>query len=225
MSNNKVHDFFKRKPAEWSFIGTIPVKYRLVLRNLRVIINREGGNRKEKIQLLNKYYSKAIEPQANVGTQGTESYHKLARKWEAERSRKPTFMEIGSASGTVNNGTISGTYSLADCTVQFICIPKFSSKRTNENEDDHEELQNKRTRMDGENSQQIFQRENISELFISYRSKVLQMGQATGLSIAIDYREILRLSHILLLQADNFSDLQIQEFSRDTLERLQKKHA
>jgi two-component sensor histidine kinase len=30
------------------------------------------------------------------------------------------------------------------------------------------------------------------------------------------------LSHILLLQADNFSDLQIQEFFRDTLEQLQK---
>ena len=30
------------------------------------------------------------------------------------------------------------------------------------------------------------------------------------------------LSYILLLQADNFSDLQIQEFSRDTLEQLQK---
>jgi hypothetical protein len=29
------------------------------------------------------------------------------------------------------------------------------------------------------------------------------------------------LSHILLLQADDFSDLQIQEFSRNTLEQLQ----
>ena len=30
------------------------------------------------------------------------------------------------------------------------------------------------------------------------------------------------LSHILLLQTDNFSNLQIKEFSRDTLERFQK---
>ncbi|CAI2191868.1 2072_t:CDS:10, partial [Funneliformis geosporum] len=208
----------------------------------------------------------------------TEPDHKLARKWEAERSRKqiylhqPTIMEIGTASGTVNNGIISGTVNNGTISCGTFDA-KFSSKRTNENEDDHEELQNKRTRMDGENPQPIFHvqippprivappprtpehqifssdsfvlsttcegdetdsddnfdadtndnpGENISELFISYRSKVLQMAQATGLSIATDYREILSLSHILLLQADNFSDLQVQEFSRDTLERLQK---
>ncbi|CAB5201047.1 unnamed protein product [Rhizophagus irregularis] len=34
------------------------------------------------------------------------------------------------------------------------------------------------------------------------------------LSIETDYREILSLSHILLLQADYFSDLQIEQFSK-----------
>ncbi|CAG8716384.1 10765_t:CDS:2 [Funneliformis mosseae] len=62
--------------------------------------------------------------------------------------------------------------------------------------------------------------ENISELFTSYRSKVLPIAQGVGLSIATDYREVLSLSHILLLQAGDFSDLQIQEFSENTLEQL-----
>jgi len=68
----------------------------------------------------------------------------------------------------------------------------------------------------------IFQEENISELFASYRSKALQMVKVSGLSIVTDYPEILSLSHILLLQAENFTDLQVQEFSRDTLEQLHK---
>ncbi|GBB99274.1 hypothetical protein RclHR1_03470009 [Rhizophagus clarus] len=75
---------------------------------------------------------------------------------------------------------------------------------------------------DANDNPYIFQGENISELFISYRSKVLQIARETGLSIATDYREVLSMSQILLLQAANFSDLQVQEFFRNTLEQLQK---
>lgn len=63
---------------------------------------------------------------------------------------------------------------------------------------------------------------NISSLFASYRENACQIARVSGLSIETDYHEILSLSHILLLQADNFSDLQIQKFSRDTLKQLQK---
>ncbi|CAG8672561.1 1180_t:CDS:2, partial [Acaulospora morrowiae] len=55
---------------------------------------------------------------------------------------------------------------------------------------------------------------NISVLFASYRLNAQQIAQESSLSIEAQYHEILSLSHILLLQADNFSDLQIQEFSR-----------
>jgi len=59
----------------------------------------------------------------------------------------------------------------------------------------------------GEDNPYMFQEKNISALFISYRLKAWQMARESGLSIETDYREILSLSHILLLQADNFSDL------------------
>ncbi|CAB4459749.1 unnamed protein product [Rhizophagus irregularis] len=42
------------------------------------------------------------------------------------------------------------------------------------------------------------------------------------LSIETDYREILSLSHILLLQADYFSDLQIEQFSKGVKTILQE---
>ncbi|CAG8543866.1 7450_t:CDS:2, partial [Ambispora leptoticha] len=64
--------------------------------------------------------------------------------------------------------------------------------------------------------------ENISKLFNSYHSKILRMGQELGLSIVTEYHEILSLSHILLLQTDNFSNLQIEKFSRDTLKHFQQ---
>ncbi|CAB4434666.1 unnamed protein product [Rhizophagus irregularis] len=41
-------------------------------------------------------------------------------------------------------------------------------------------------------------------------------------TIQLHYREILSLSHILLLQADYFSDLQIEQFSKGTLTILQE---
>ncbi|CAG8760109.1 15765_t:CDS:10, partial [Cetraspora pellucida] len=63
----------------------------------------------------------------------------------------------------------------------------------------------------------MFQDKNISALFTSYRLNAQQMARESGLSIETDYHEILSLSHILLLQADNFSDLQIEQFSGDTL--------
>ncbi|RIA86002.1 hypothetical protein C1645_353275 [Glomus cerebriforme] len=63
----------------------------------------------------------------------------------------------------------------------------------------------------------MFQEKNISALFTSYRLKAWQMARESGLSIETDYREILSLSYIFLLQADNFSDLQIEQFSGDTL--------
>ncbi|CAG8461059.1 7382_t:CDS:10 [Acaulospora morrowiae] len=68
----------------------------------------------------------------------------------------------------------------------------------------------------GDDNPYMFQEKNISALFTSYRSRAWQMARESGLSIE-DYHEILSLSHILLLQADNFSDLQIKQFSRDTL--------
>ncbi|RIA83465.1 hypothetical protein C1645_833800 [Glomus cerebriforme] len=65
---------------------------------------------------------------------------------------------------------------------------------------------------------------NISALFSSYHVNIYQSqtAQESDLSIETDYCKILSLSHILLLQADNFSDLQIQEFFQNTLEQLQK---
>ncbi|CAG8646452.1 8360_t:CDS:2, partial [Paraglomus brasilianum] len=65
----------------------------------------------------------------------------------------------------------------------------------------------------GEDNPYMFHEKNISTLFTSYRLKAWQMARESGLSIETDYREILSLSHILLLQADNFSDLQIEHFS------------
>jgi len=67
MSDNKVHDYFKRKPEEWSLLGFLTeseeesfrLKIYLYLRGLKNIIDHEEGNRKEKAQFLfNKYYSK-----------------------------------------------------------------------------------------------------------------------------------------------------------------------
>ncbi|CAG8560514.1 6505_t:CDS:2, partial [Ambispora leptoticha] len=60
MSGNKVHDYFKRKPEEWSLLGFLTeseeesfrLKIDLYLRGLKNIINLEEGNRKEKAQFL-----------------------------------------------------------------------------------------------------------------------------------------------------------------------------
>ncbi|CAG8756231.1 8222_t:CDS:2, partial [Ambispora leptoticha] len=68
----------------------------------------------------------------------------------------------------------------------------------------------------------MFQDKNISALFTSYRLNAQQMARESGLSIETNYHEILSLSHILLLQADNFSDLQIEQFSGDTLVDFRK---
>ncbi|CAG8716824.1 2451_t:CDS:10, partial [Funneliformis caledonium] len=124
MSSIEIHNYFKRKCADWSLIGFLneskeepfQLKMDLYLRSLRLIINCEKGIRKEKAQLLhNKYNSKTIEPQTSAGTQDTEPNYKMARKWETEHSKKhiylnkSMFMEIESASGTVNSGTINET--------------------------------------------------------------------------------------------------------------------
>ncbi|CAG8607840.1 9713_t:CDS:2, partial [Paraglomus occultum] len=69
----------------------------------------------------------------------------------------------------------------------------------------------------------MFQGKDICSKFASYRSKALEIGQTSGLLISADYQEILSLSHILLLQANSFSDLQIQTFSRNILEGLWEK--
>ncbi|RUP43074.1 hypothetical protein BC936DRAFT_137663 [Jimgerdemannia flammicorona] len=68
----------------------------------------------------------------------------------------------------------------------------------------------------------IFREKNISALFTLYRSEAWQRGQKSGLSIATDYREIMGLSYILLLQADSFSDSEIEKYSRDILKCLRK---
>ncbi|CAB4479273.1 unnamed protein product [Rhizophagus irregularis] len=51
---------------------------------------------------------------------------------------------------------------------------------------------------------------NISSLFESYRSKALAHAQNSGLLVTKNYHEILSLSHILLLQMDNYSEMQIK---------------
>ncbi|CAG8639531.1 8830_t:CDS:10 [Ambispora gerdemannii] len=56
----------------------------------------------------------------------------------------------------------------------------------------------------------------------SYRSKALAHAQNSGLIITKNYHEILSLSHILLLQMDNYSETQVKTFSRETLEHLRK---
>ncbi|CAG8599921.1 6549_t:CDS:10, partial [Acaulospora morrowiae] len=157
MSSNVFHDYFKRKSADWYLIGFLneseeepfQLKVDLYLRSLRWIINYEEGIRKEKAQLLyNKYNSKEIEPQTSARAQDTEPDYKKARKWEAGRSKKhiylnkPTFMDIGSASGIVNSGTINGTINseITGCGAFDVKCLKKSSKREN----DHEKLQSKR---------------------------------------------------------------------------------
>ncbi|CAG8486366.1 13137_t:CDS:2, partial [Ambispora leptoticha] len=56
----------------------------------------------------------------------------------------------------------------------------------------------------------------------SYRSKVLAHAQNSDLIMTKNYHEILSLSHILLLQMDNYSEMQVKTFSRETLEDLRK---
>ncbi|CAI2186061.1 1680_t:CDS:2, partial [Funneliformis geosporum] len=56
----------------------------------------------------------------------------------------------------------------------------------------------------GKDNPYMFQEKNISALFILYRLKAWQMARESGLSIETDY-------------PDNFSDLQIGQFSGDTL--------
>ncbi|CAG8658213.1 11643_t:CDS:10, partial [Acaulospora morrowiae] len=68
----------------------------------------------------------------------------------------------------------------------------------------------------------IFKTKNISSLFKSYRSKALAHAQNSGLIMTKNYHEILSLSHILLLQMDNYSETQVKTFSRETLEDLRK---
>ncbi|POG71736.1 hypothetical protein GLOIN_2v1602210 [Rhizophagus irregularis DAOM 181602=DAOM 197198] len=68
----------------------------------------------------------------------------------------------------------------------------------------------------------IFKTKNIPSLFESYRSKALAHAQNSGLIMTKNYHEILSLSHILLLQMDNYSDSQVKTFSRETLEDLRK---
>ncbi|CAG8713012.1 11747_t:CDS:10, partial [Funneliformis mosseae] len=68
----------------------------------------------------------------------------------------------------------------------------------------------------------IFKTKNISSLFESYRSKALAHAQNSGLIMTKNYHEVLSLSHILLLQRDNYSESQVKTFSRETLEDLRK---
>ncbi|CAI2192000.1 4936_t:CDS:2 [Funneliformis geosporum] len=68
----------------------------------------------------------------------------------------------------------------------------------------------------------VFKTKNISSLFESYRSKALARAQNSDLLITKNYHEILSLSHILLLQMDNYSKMQVKTFSRGTLEDLRK---
>ncbi|PKK66693.1 hypothetical protein RhiirC2_753054 [Rhizophagus irregularis] len=68
----------------------------------------------------------------------------------------------------------------------------------------------------------IFKTKNIPSLFESYRSKALAHAQNSGLIMTKNYHEILSLSHILLLQMDNYSETQVKTFSRETLEDLRK---
>ncbi|UZO24703.1 uncharacterized protein OCT59_016998 [Rhizophagus irregularis] len=68
----------------------------------------------------------------------------------------------------------------------------------------------------------IFKTKNIPSLFESYRSKALAHAQNSGLIMTKNYHEILSLSHILLLQMDNYSESQVKTFSRETLEDLRK---
>ncbi|CAB5098285.1 unnamed protein product [Rhizophagus irregularis] len=63
----------------------------------------------------------------------------------------------------------------------------------------------------------FFKSKNISSLFESYRSKALAHAQNSGLLVTKNYHEILSLSHILLLQMDNYSEMQIKVFSRELL--------
>ncbi|GBC15762.2 hypothetical protein GLOIN_2v1780441 [Rhizophagus irregularis DAOM 181602=DAOM 197198] len=56
----------------------------------------------------------------------------------------------------------------------------------------------------------FFKSKNISSLFESYRSKALAHAQNSGLLVTKNYHEILSLSHILLLQMDNYSEMQIK---------------
>ncbi|CAG8696382.1 11777_t:CDS:2, partial [Ambispora leptoticha] len=56
----------------------------------------------------------------------------------------------------------------------------------------------------------------------SYRSKALAHAQNSGLLMTKNYHEILSLSHILLLQMDNYSETQVKTFSREMLEDLRK---
>ncbi|KAG9291287.1 hypothetical protein G9A89_021789 [Geosiphon pyriformis] len=76
--------------------------------------------------------------------------------------------------------------------------------------------------IDQEDKPFIFKAKNISSLFKSYRCEALTKSRKSGLSVTQDYREILSISHILLLQVDDYSDMQIKTFSRDTLEDLRK---
>ncbi|CAG8470525.1 514_t:CDS:10 [Acaulospora morrowiae] len=73
-----------------------------------------------------------------------------------------------------------------------------------------------------EESDEESEAKNSSLLFKSYRSEALSLAQEFGLSVTKNYREILSLSHVLLLQTDDYSDMQIKKFSRDTLEDLRK---
>ncbi|CAJ0892125.1 1467_t:CDS:2 [Entrophospora sp. SA101] len=63
---------------------------------------------------------------------------------------------------------------------------------------------------------------NISALFKTYQSKASDLSKDSGLLITKNYQERLSLSHILLLRSDNYSEMQMKTFSRETLEDLIK---
>ncbi|CAG8706120.1 1298_t:CDS:2, partial [Racocetra persica] len=76
--------------------------------------------------------------------------------------------------------------------------------------------------VDQGNKSFIFEKKNISSLFGLYRSKASALARTSGLKVTKNYHEILSLSHILLLRTDNYSEMQVKTFSRDTLENLRK---
>ncbi|CAJ0829744.1 16851_t:CDS:2 [Entrophospora sp. SA101] len=68
----------------------------------------------------------------------------------------------------------------------------------------------------------IFKTKDISSLFKSYWSKASALAQNSGLLVTKNYHEILSLSHILLVKSDDYSEMQVKTFSRETLEDLRK---
>ncbi|CAG8525117.1 10442_t:CDS:2, partial [Acaulospora colombiana] len=133
--------------------------------------------------------------------------HELARRWEKERSHKQVHLHQPTINGTVS-GPINGAY-VSGGTVGTVNGTGTISGGTFG--DYHEELQRKQARIDGENLQPIYNVQIPPPRVVTppHPPRTTPEHQIFSSSSII--------SPTTRSETDNFSDLQIEQFSGDTL--------